>query len=123
MHAHDAYPLFLALAGFAASAGLTQRALSQLQPAAKAALVDAAARTRMLGVLVIAVFFALLLWRPLPGWAFLGCAYLALGARSVVRLRRLGLPARPARLLLAGNLAAVAGVAACAFLIVLRMRS
>jgi hypothetical protein len=89
------YPLFFAFAGFAASVLLYRRALALMQPDDKAALVDSS--------------------------VFLGLAYLGLGARSVLRLRRLNLPARPARLLLMGNLAAVAGITLCAFILALRV--
>jgi hypothetical protein len=74
----------------------------------------------MLNAVALVGFFGLLMWRPLIGWAFLGCAYLGLGARSVVRLRRMDLPPRAARLILIGNVCAVAGIAVCAFIFVAR---
>jgi hypothetical protein len=110
----NVYPLFLALAGFAASALLYERALGLLHADAKAALIDASARTRMLSLLAAALFVALVMWRPVVAWVFLACAYLGLGVRSLFRLRRLGLPPYPARLLLIGNICAVAGITLCA---------
>jgi len=103
-----------------ASALLYERALSLMHADAKAALIDASSRTRMLTLLVVGVFCALVLWRPLFGWTFLGCGYLGLGARSVLRLRRLGLPPRAASLLLMGNISAVVGITICAFIFALR---
>jgi hypothetical protein len=66
------YPLFIALAAFVVAALLSERAISLMQPDAKAALVDASARTRLLNILVAAVFLGLILWRPIVGWGFLG---------------------------------------------------
>jgi hypothetical protein len=94
-----------------------------MQPDAKAALVDSSSRTNLLNVLTIGVFTALVLWRPLFGWIFLGAAYLGLFVRSVFRLRRLNLPTEAARLLLIGNLPAVAGITLCAFIFALRALS
>jgi len=116
----NVYPLFLALAGFVASTLLYQRALTQMHAEAKAALIDASSRTRILTLLAIAIFLVLVLWRPFFGWAFLGCAYLGLCARSVVRLRRLDLPSRAARLLLIGNVSAVVGITLCAYIFAMR---
>jgi hypothetical protein len=116
----NVYPLFLALAGFVAAALLSQRALAFMDAGAKGALVDAMSRTRLLTLLVLAVFLMLVLWRPLFGWTFLGFAYLGLGARSLVRLRRLDLPPRSARLILIGNMTAVSGITLCAFIFALR---
>jgi hypothetical protein len=115
-----AYPILFVLAGLTASTLLYERALKLMDADAKAALVDASSRTRLLSVLVVAVFLALVLWRPLFGWAFLACAYLGLGARSFFRLRRLKLPPRAARLILIGNMAAVIGIALCAGIFALR---
>jgi hypothetical protein len=115
-----AYPLFFALAGFIASALLYQRALTLMDAAAKAALVDASARTRMLSLVAVCVFLALVLWRPLFGWTFLAGAYLGLGVRSLFRLRRLNLPPRAARFLLLGNICAAGGIAVCASIFALR---
>ena len=119
----NAYPLFIAFAGILASVLLSGRALALMQADAKAALLDSASSTRLLTVVVLGVFFALLLWRPLWAWIFLGCAYLGLGARSVLRLRRLNLPGPAARLLLIGNLAAVVGVSLCAFILAVKALS
>jgi hypothetical protein len=116
----NALPLLFALAGFLASALLYQRALTLMPPDAKAALVDASSRTRLLSLFAVAVFLILVLWRPWLGWAFLACAYLALGARSVFRLKQLVLPSRAARLLLIGNVSAVVGIALCASIFALR---
>jgi hypothetical protein len=116
----NAYPFIFALAGFVASALLTERALRLMPTDAKAALADSTSGTRLLNLLALGVFFALVLWRPLLSWAFFGCAYLGLGARSLSRLRRLELPPRAARLLLIGNVSAVAGIALCAFIFALR---
>jgi hypothetical protein len=116
----NAYPLLFALAGLAASTLLYERALGLMPADAKAALIDASSRTRLLTLVAMVLFLALVLWRPLWGWAFLGCAYLGLGTRSLLRLRRLGLPPRAARLLLIGNASAVAGIALCAFIFALR---
>jgi hypothetical protein len=99
---------------------LSVRALALMDASAKAALMDTLSSTRLLSLLVAGVFVVLILWRPLLGWAFLGFAYLGLGLRSVVRLRRLNLPPRSARLILIGNLTAVAGITVCALIFVLR---
>jgi hypothetical protein len=77
----------------------------------------------VLNLLAMGTFFALVFWRPLFAWIFLGCAYLGLGARSVVRLRRLNLPVQAAKLLQIGNIAAVAGITACAFIFAQRALS
>jgi len=114
------YPVLIAVVGFIASALLTERALSLLQAEAKAALVDSSRSTRLLNLLVIAIFAALIFWRPLVAWVFIGCSFLALGVRSVFRLRRLGLPMTPSRLILAGNTLAVGGIVACALICALR---
>jgi hypothetical protein len=116
----NAYPLFFVLAGFVASALLSERALSLMHADAKVALLDASSGTRLLNLVAIGMFFALVLWRPLFGWVFLGCAYLGLGIRSLFRLRRLDLPPHAARLLLIGNVSAVVGIALCAFIFALR---
>jgi hypothetical protein len=87
---------------------------------AKAALIDASSGTRLLNLLAMGIFLAMVLWRPLFGGALLGCAYLGLGARSLFRLRRLDLPRSAARLLAIGNLSAVVGIALCAFIFALR---
>ena len=116
----NAYPLFFALAGFAAATLSYKRAVALMDADAKAALVDSSSHTNLLNLLAIGVFVALLFWRPLFGWVFLGCAYLGLGARSVIRLRRLNLPSQAARLILIGNLAAVTGIALCAFIFAVR---
>jgi hypothetical protein len=111
----NVYPLFFALAGFVVAALLSQRALVFMDPGAKAALIDALSRTRLLTLLVLAVFLMLVLWRPLLGWTYLGFAYLGLGARSLLRLRRLNLPPRSARLIFIGNMTAVVGIALCVY--------
>jgi hypothetical protein len=116
----SAYPFFFVIAGFVAATLLYKRAVALMQADAKAALIASSARTKSLNLLVIALFLALVLWRPLIGWIFLGCAYLGLLARSVLRLRRLKLPARAARLVLIGNLAAVVGITICASIFALR---
>jgi hypothetical protein len=116
----NVYPLFFALAGFVAAALLSERALALMDAGAKAALIDSLSSTRLLTLLVLGVFLGLVLWRPLFGWAFLGFAYLGLGARSVLRLRRLNLPPRSARLILIGNMSAVVGMTLCAFIFALR---
>jgi hypothetical protein len=116
----NTYPLLLALAGFVAAALLSERALVYMDAGAKAALIDALSRTRLLTLLVMALFVVLVLWRPLFGWTFLGLAYLGLGARSLLRLRRLNLPPRSSRLILIGNVTAVAGITLCAFIFALR---
>jgi hypothetical protein len=114
------YPMFIAIGGLFGSALLSERALALMPPEAKATLVDSFARTRLLNLLVVALFVALMLWRPLVGWVFLGCSFLALGARSMLRLRRLGLPATPSRLLLAAWIMAVGGLVTCALIYALR---
>ena len=106
----NAYPLFFALAGFVAAALFSERALALMDAGAKAALIDALSRTRLLTLLVLAAFLMLVLWRALFGWTFLGFAYLGLGARSLLRLRRLNLPPRSTRLMLIGNMTAVVGI-------------
>ena len=115
-----AYPLLFVLAGYFAATLLYQRALPLLQAEAKAALVDASSSTRLLNVVVIGLFLALLLWRSPLAWVFLGCAYLALGIRSVFRLRRLNLPVPAGRLIFMGNASGVAGITLCAFIFALR---
>jgi hypothetical protein len=115
-----AYPLFFVLAGFVASTLFYRRALTFMHADAKAALVDASSRTRMLSLFAVTVFLVLVLWRPLFGWTFLGCAYLGLGARSFFRLRRLDLPSQAARLLLIGNVSAVVGITLCAYIFAMR---
>ena len=116
----NAYPLFFALAGFVAASLLSQRALALMDAGAKAALVDSLSSTRLLSLFVAGIFLALVIWRPLFGWTFLGFAYLGLGVRSLLRLRRLNLPPRSARLILIGNLTAVLGIALCALIFALR---
>jgi hypothetical protein len=64
------YHLFIALAGLIIAALLSERAISRMQPDAKAALVDASASTRLLNILVAALFLGLILWRPIVGWVF-----------------------------------------------------
>ena len=120
MPLQNAYPLFLVLAGFAAASLLSKRALALMDAGAKAALIDSLSGTRLLSLAVAGVFIALVLWRPLFGWVFLGLAYLGLGVRSLVRLRRLNLPPHSARLILLGNLSAVAGVTVCALIFAIR---
>ena len=56
-----AYPLVFALAGFVASALLSERALTLMDADAKAALIDSSSRTRLLSLLAIGVFLALVL--------------------------------------------------------------
>jgi hypothetical protein len=114
------YPLFIALAGFVVAAFLSERALSLMQPDAKAALVDASARTRLLTIIVAAVFLGLILWRPVVAWAFLGVAYVSLGVRSIPRVQRLNLPVSISRLLHAANLTACVGMIVCACVFELR---
>jgi hypothetical protein len=114
------YPLFIALAGFVVAALLSQRALSLMQPDAKAALVDASAPTRLLNILVAAVFIGLIIWRPVVAWAFLGAAYVGLAVRSIPRVQHLNLPVSISRLLHAANLAACVGMLICACLFELR---
>lgn len=112
----SAYPILFVLAGFAASTLFYRQAVSIMPAQAKGAPVDASSRTNMLSLLVIALFVALLLWRPLFGWIFLACAYVCLGARSVLRLRGLNLPARAGRWVLVGNWAAVVSIVLCALI-------
>ena len=114
------YPLFIALAGFVVAALLSQRALSLMQPDAKVALVDASARTRLLSILVAAVFVALIIWRPVVAWAFLGIAYICLGVRSILRVQHLNLPVAISRLLHTANLTACVGMLICACIFELR---
>ncbi len=116
----DYYPLFLALAGFVIAALLSERALSQMQPDAKLALIAASASTRLLSILVAAVFVGLIVWRPIVAWAFLGAAYIGLAVRSIPRVRHLNLPASISRLLHAANLSACAGMLICACIFELR---
>jgi hypothetical protein len=116
----NAYPLFFIFAGLVASTFLYRRALALMQPDAKAALADSSSSTNWLNIIVIGLFVVLVIWRPLAAWIFLGCAYLGLAARSVIRLRRLNLPTRAARLVLLGNCAAVAGITLCATIFALR---
>jgi hypothetical protein len=114
------YPLFIALAGFVLAALLSQRALSLMQPDAKVALVDASARTRLLSILVAAVFVGLIIWRPVVAWAFLGVAYICLAVRSILRVQHLNLPVSISRLLHTGNLTACVGMVICACIFGLR---
>jgi hypothetical protein len=116
----NVYPMFLALAGIIASTLFSQRALTLMDADAKAALLDSSSSTRYLSLLVVGGFFALVLWLPLAGWLFLGCAYLALGVRSFFRLQQLSLPPRAARFVLMGNASSVAGIALCAFIFATR---
>lgn len=120
MPLQTAYPLLLAFAGFAVSAVLSKRAVTLMSAEAKAALLDASSRTGLLSLLAVGGFVALVLWRPLVAWVFLGSAYLALGVRSYFRLRHLRLPPPAARLILLANAAAVGGIAACALIFALR---
>jgi hypothetical protein len=117
----NAYPTLFAVAGLIASTLLYERALKLMDAGAKAALMDASSSTRRLSVLVVIVFLALVLWRPLIGWVFLACAYLGLGVRSFFRLRRLNLPPRASGLILIGNVSAVIGIALCAGIFALRV--
>jgi hypothetical protein len=114
------YPLFIALAGFVVAALLSGRALSLMQPDAKAALVDASAPTRLLNILVAAVFVGLIIWRPIIAWAFLGVAYISLAVRSILRVQHLNLPVSISRLLHAANLTACVGMFICASIFELR---
>jgi hypothetical protein len=116
----SAYPVLFVLAGVAASTLLTQRALALMSADAKAALIDSSSSTRIYTLIIACLFVALLLWRPLAGWAFLGSAYLGLGVRSFFRLRRLSLPPRAAHFILMGNVFAVGGIALCALIFTLR---
>jgi hypothetical protein len=114
------YPLFIALAGFVVAALLSERVLSLLQPDAKVALVDAAASTRLLNILVAAVFVGLIIWRPVVAWAFLGVAYIGLAVRSIIRVQHLNLPVSISRLLHTANLTACVGMLICACIFELR---
>jgi hypothetical protein len=114
------YPLFIALAGFVVAALLSQRALLLMQPDAKVALMDASAPTRLLTILVAAVFVGLIIWRPVVARAFLGIAYFCLGVRSIFRVQHLGLPVSISRLLHAANLTACVGMVFFAFIFELR---
>jgi hypothetical protein len=114
------YPLFIALAGFVVAALLSQRALSLMQPDAKVALMNASAPTRLLTILVAAVFVGLIIWRPVVAWAFLGIAYFCLAVRSILRVQQLRLPAPISRLLHAANLTACVGMVICASIFGLR---
>ena len=114
------YPLFIVLAGFVIASLLSARALSLMQPEAKAALVDASAPTRLLNILVATVFVGVIIWRPVVAWAFLGVAYICLAVRSILRLQRLNLPDSISRLLHAANLTACVGMVICACIFELR---
>jgi hypothetical protein len=114
------YPLFIALAGFVVAALLSERALSLMQPDAKAALMDASAPTRLLNILVAAVFTGLIIWRPAVAWVFLGVAYICLAVRSIPRVQRLNLPVSISRRLHAANLTACVGMLVCACIFELR---
>jgi hypothetical protein len=114
------YPLFIALAGFVVAALLSERAISLMQPDAKAALVDASARSRLLNILVAAVFLGLVLWRPIVGWAFLGAAYICLAGRSIIRVQHLNLPVSISRLLQAAHLIVALGMLICPCIFALR---
>jgi hypothetical protein len=114
------YPLFIALTGFVVAALLSQRALSLMQPEAKVALLDASAPTRLLTVLVAAVFVALVIWRPIVAWAFLGIAYVCLAVRSILRVQQLHLPDPISPLLHAANLTACISMVICASIFGLR---
>jgi hypothetical protein len=114
-------PLFIALAGFVVAAFLSQRALSLMQPDAKVALMDASASTRLLTILVAAVFVGLISWRPVVAWAFLGIAYVCLAVRSIIRVQHLHLPVSISRLLHAANLTACVGMVICACMFELRV--
>jgi hypothetical protein len=116
----NAYPLIFVIGGFIAAGVLYRRAVALMQPAARAALIASSSSTKTLNLLIIALFLAVMFWRPLLGWIFLGCAYLGLLARSILRLRKLNLPAQAARLVLIGNLAAVVGITLCASIFALR---
>lgn len=114
------YPLFIALAGFVVAALLSQRALSLMQPDAKIALMEASASTRLITILVAAVFVGLIIWRPVVAWVFLGIAYFGLAVRSILRVQRLHLPVSISSLLHAANLTACVGMVICACIYVLR---
>jgi hypothetical protein len=108
------YPLFIALAGVVIAALLSQRAISQMQADAKAALVDATARTRLLNAVAGVAFVGLVVWRPIVGWVFLGVAYVCLSGRSIIRIQHMNIPAPAARLLQAAHLTVALGMLACA---------
>ena len=114
------YPLFIALAGFVVAALLSVRALSLMQPDAKVALINASAPTRLLNILVAAVFVGMIIWRPVAAWAFLGVAYVCLAVRSIIRVRHLNLPVSISRLLHAANLTTCVGMLICACIFELR---
>jgi hypothetical protein len=114
------YPLFIVLAGFLVAALLSERAISQMHPDAKAALVDATARTRLLTIPVVALFLGLLLWRPIVGWIFLGVAYVCLAGRSIIRVQHLDLPVSIARRLQSAHLVFALGMFICAGIFALR---
>jgi hypothetical protein len=114
------YPLFIAMAGFVVAALLSERALSLMQPDAKVALVDASAPTRLINILVAALFIGLIIWRPVVAWAFLGVAYICLPVRSIRRVQHLNLPVSISRLLHAANLTASVGMLICACIFELR---
>jgi hypothetical protein len=114
------YPLFIALTGLVVAALLSQRALSLMQPDAKIALMDASASTRLLTIVVAAVFVGLIIWRPVVAWAFLGIAYACLAVRSILRVQQLRLPVSISSLLHAANLTACVGMILCACIFGLR---
>jgi hypothetical protein len=114
------YPLFIALAGFVVAALLSERVLSLMQPDDKVALVDASSSTRLLSILVAAVFAGLIFWRPVVAWAFLGVAYICLGIRSIIRVQHLNFPVSISRLLHTANLTACVGMLICACIFELR---
>jgi hypothetical protein len=107
---HDFFPIFILLAAFAVSALTSERAIAQLSPEARSVLVAAAARTRVIALGVLGIFVALMAWRPIVAWVFLGGSFLGLGVRMTLRLRRLRFPPRAARLLLAGQWTGVGGI-------------
>jgi hypothetical protein len=114
------YPMFIALAGFVVAALFSQRALSLMEPAAKVALMDASASTRLLTILAAVVFVGLIIWRPVVAWAFLGIAYFCLAVRSILRVQHLRLPVPISQLLHAANLTACVGMVICASILGLR---
>jgi hypothetical protein len=114
------YPLFIALAGFIVAALLQERAISRMQPDAKAALVDASARSRLLNILVAVLFLGLLIWRPIIGWVFLGVAYTYLAGRSIIRVHHLNFPVPVSRLMTTAHLAVGLGMLICASIFALR---
>ncbi len=114
------YPLFIVLAAFVVAALLSERAISRMQPDAKAALVDASARTRLLQIVVVVVFLGLILWRPVAGWVFLGVAYIGLAVRSILIIQRMNLPVPIARRLQASHLTMGVGMLICATIFALR---